>query len=129
MAYPFTARPQVDSRILWVPKVVITYLLDSYPELTREYISKVLDRLRKAHDLSRALAHDIVEVRIASALLALVPRFCTVDKSDDTYVVKLSRQELAEMTGTAPETVSRSVKGMEKGHAFRLDETGQSENP
>lgn len=123
--YPFTARAQTDSRILWIPRAVISYLLDHFPDLTREYISKVLERLRKAHDLSRALAHDLVEVRIASALLALLPRYCSLSRDDDSYHIKLTRQELAEMTGTSPETVSRSVKTMERDGLLDLSETGK----
>lgn len=122
--YQFSAKAQVDTRILWVPTVVMDFILENYPEIAREFFASVLDRLRRAHNLSRSLAHDLVEVRIASALLALVPRFCSANGAEESYDVRMTRQELAELTGTSSETVSRVVKTMERDEVLDLSEAG-----
>ncbi len=69
--FPFSARAHGLTRILLIPREVILFITDNFPDVSRELFQRVLERLRKAHDLSRALAHDKVEVRVASALLAL----------------------------------------------------------
>jgi CRP-like cAMP-binding protein/DNA-binding NarL/FixJ family response regulator len=123
--YPFSVKAQIDSRVIWVPRVVLNYILDNYPDLSREFFNRILKRLRKAHDLSRALAHDLVEVRIASALLALVPNFCSTDEDKETFGVRMTRQELAELTGTTYETVSRVVTRLEREGLLDLSESGK----
>jgi CRP/FNR family transcriptional regulator len=64
-------------------------------------------------------------VRIASALLALIERFCAADERRDSFEVKMTRQELAELTGTTCETVSRVVKTMERDGLLDLSESGK----
>lgn len=104
--YPFSARAQGDSQILWIPRPALQFLTEHYAEFSKEVISRVLDRLRRAHDFSRALAHDRVEIRIASTLLALESRF-GIKNGDNSVDLRLTRQELAEIVGTTPETISR----------------------
>lgn len=121
-----TVKAQVDSAILWVPKSKIMLALDSCPEAARILIRDVFERLRKAHDFSRALAHDLVEVRVASALSVLVPRFCSPEESENgrSYVINMTRQELAEMIGSTSETVIRATKAMERDGLLDLRVSG-----
>lgn len=122
--YPVTLKAQVNSEIIWVPKVLVLETLDDYPDLSQKLIREVFVRLRSAHDVSRALAHDLVEVRVASALLALIPRFCSAGEQPSCYKVSMTRQELADLTGTTPETVSRVMKAMERSGMLDLSQTG-----
>ena len=101
----FSARSQGDSQVMWVPREVMTFLAEHYSQVNQSIIANVLDRLRKAHDFSRALAHDKVEVRVSSALRMLAERFG--EKVGDSINLVLTRQELAELVGTTPETISR----------------------
>jgi len=74
-------------------------------------------RLRASHDISRGLAYDRVEVRIASTLSALVPKFSTSNDSnsdEEIFTIDITRQELADLTGTSPETAIRITKAMER---------------
>lgn len=115
---PFSAvlKAQVDSEVLWVPRASVMKVLDQHPEVGRKLISELFARLRNAHNLSRALAHDIVEKRIASTLSALIPRFCEESRSgeDLSYSVDMTRRELADMIGSTQETAIRVTKAMER---------------
>lgn len=125
--FPFSARTQNETRILWVPREAIYHITDSYPEISRELFRRVLDRLRKAHDLSRSLAHDKVEIRVASALVAMIDRFTSGDSTNDKGIAELemTRQEMGELVGTAPETVSRILNRFESEGIVDLSVTGK----
>lgn len=121
--FPFSARAHGLSRILLIPREVILFITDNFTEVSRELFQRVLERLRKAHDLSRALAHDKVEVRVASALLALRGTFA--QQNDKVFELEMTRQELGELTGTSPETVSRILNRMESDGIVDLSQAGK----
>ena len=107
---------QKESTLLWLPKEKIRLLTERYPSLVNSLIEDIFQRLRRSHDLSRALAHDQVEVRVASAINALLPHFSRAlgGPASSQLVVEITRQEIAEMIGSTPETVIRITKAMER---------------
>jgi len=119
---PFSAKAQIDSQVIWMPCNVVKFVLDSHPDVNRKLVERILERLHKSHNLSRALAHDRVEVRVASALLSLLP---AQDSQRLPIVIELSRQELADMTGTAAETASRVANSMEREGLLDLSQAGK----
>jgi CRP-like cAMP-binding protein/DNA-binding NarL/FixJ family response regulator len=123
--FPLSIKAQIDSKLLWIPRCQILLFLEKNPELGKKFIGEVFARLRTSHDFSRALAHDRVEARIAHALVSTVPKFCpNPEKNSEPLVIEMSRQEMAELVGTTPETVIRSMKLMEKDKLIDLSETG-----
>lgn len=121
--YPLSAKAQVDSRILFVHRERVLEVLDRHAELGRAFLENVFRRLRKSHDISRALAHDRVEVRIASALLALTPKFAV--KAGEYREIPMTRQEIADLIGSTPETVIRVTKEMEREGILGLEQSGR----
>ena len=69
----------------------------------------MLRRLRAAHDSVKSLAVDPVEARLAAALLRLAEREGTRGNAGEgvTLPFHLTRQSLADMTGTTVETAIR----------------------
>jgi CRP-like cAMP-binding protein len=122
--FPLTARAQIALEVLWVPKTVFEHLLASHPELYHDFISVISERLRRSYSLSRALAHDRVDVRLASALTSLIPRFGAFDSQKGSHKIQITRQELADLTGTSVETAIRITKNMERDGMLDLSETG-----
>jgi len=112
--YTVSLRAQVDSKILWAPREVVLGILEHVPEISRRFFDKTFARLRKAHDFSRALAHDLVETRVAAALTSMRPVFSRSNSTVDTVSIDIKRQELADLTGSTPETVIRVTKAMER---------------
>lgn len=115
--YPLTARAQSATTVLGIPRAAVKRVAAQNPEIFQGLLSVVSGRLLTAHNVSRALAHDRVEVRIASALLAL--------REKDSTVVDIGRQELAELTGTTIESASRVCKAFERQAILDLSETGK----
>jgi CRP/FNR family transcriptional regulator len=66
-------------------------------------------RLRQAHDSVKSLSVDPVEARLAAALLRLAEREGTRSTRGLTLPFHLTRQSLADMTGTTVETTIRIV--------------------
>ncbi|RMD84829.1 MAG: Crp/Fnr family transcriptional regulator, partial [Candidatus Dadabacteria bacterium] len=118
MVYPsaqsgVTVRAQKLSRIICIPSPLLNPFLESNPQLYRELLLALSERLRRSHNFSRSLAHDRAQVRVASALVALANRM--VDCNNGEFpVVSLSRQELADLTGITVETAIRVTKAMER---------------
>ncbi len=123
--FPFSARAQGPTRVLWIPKEVVSHVTQAYPDIGRELFERVLQRLRKAHDLSRALAHDKVEVRVASALLAMA-NGAAIDGGEPAQIeCEMTRQELGNLVGTTPETVSRILNRLESDGLVDLSLPGK----
>jgi len=123
--YPVTVRAQCDSRVIQIPKSSLVVILEEHPKLFREFAKQATERLTRAQDFARGLAHDRVEVRIASALLALIPNFATREsRHGERPSIEITRQELADLTGTSPETAIRCTKSMERQGILDLTRPG-----
>lgn len=114
---PLTAQAQSDCTVLEVPEPLLSAMFSAVPELYRTLLDAVGARLRSSHELSRAMAHDRADVRIAAALLML-------SKNGELREVIASRQEISDLSGVTLETAVRFVRawadeGMLKLHSTR----------
>lgn len=116
--YPLTARAQCPTVTLGFRRSLIQSVMKSYPELQLGFTNLLRNRLQTSHNLARTLAHDRVDVRVASVLSALST------KTGESSVLEIGRQELADVCGITIETASRVMKGFEKEGAVDLSEVG-----
>jgi len=114
--YPLTARSQSESEVLILPRSVIASVTKLNPAIMKGFLAVVSSRLQTAHNVARSLAHDKVEVRIASALLAMLEK--------GKIAVVIGRQELADLTGTTIESASRVCKLWERDSVLDLSDMG-----
>ncbi len=84
-------------------------LLRRYPAVAVAALEMVSARLRSSTEVVEQLSAHPVEQRIASALLNLAQRVGERKGNAVLIQMPLSRQDLADMTGTTPETVSRTM--------------------
>lgn len=119
-----SARAQIDTEVVWVPKANLGLILEDHPEIYKSFAGTIAERLRRSHEVSRGLAHDRVETRIAVALKSLVPSFARAAAKDDIFTVDITRQEVADLTGTTPETAIRTTKAMERDGILDLSRPG-----
>lgn len=118
--FPFTARAERDSVLLYLPKDRLRTILEDHPEFYREFNDTMTEHIRNAFNLSRQLAHEKVEVRIAGALLNLLSEFGKFERKKKEYIIDITRQELADLVGTTPETAIRVTKAMERQGTLSL---------
>lgn len=107
--YPASAQATETSVVLKVPADAVVGLAERYPSLIKEMALMIGRRLRAAHDSVKALAVDPVEARLAGTLLRLAEREGTRGKRGLTLPFHLTRQSLADMSGTTVETTIRIV--------------------
>jgi len=105
--YPDTAQAQTSACILSIDSSTFRQIMDANPELTLKALEVVAARLNESNQRVLQLSSMSTEQRLASTLVKLVRKFGR-EKIESTLIdVPLSRYDLAEMTGTTPETVSR----------------------
>jgi CRP-like cAMP-binding protein len=105
--YPASAQATEAAVIVKIAADTIVALSDRHPSIIREMASMIGRRLRTAHDSVTSLAADPVEVRLAATVLRLAEREGTRDRRGLTLPFHLTRQSLADMTGTTVETTIR----------------------
>lgn len=112
--FPGTAEALTDSVAIAWPAAAWDALVARCPGLAVDALATVGQRLQDAHTRIRELATEAVERRVAHALLRLVRQ--AGKKAEDGSVLidfPLTRQDIAEMTGTTLHTVSRLLSAWE----------------
>jgi CRP/FNR family transcriptional regulator len=107
--YPASAQATEPSTVVKLPQEAIVALAERQPSIIREIALMIGRRLRGAHDSVTSLAVDPVEARLASALVRLAEREGSPGASGVALPFPLTRQNLADMTGTTVETTIRVV--------------------
>jgi len=112
--YPIAAQVVQDCVALGWNRAVMKKLMNEIPHLERNALSIMVDRVREFQDRVRELSTERVERRIARALSRLVSQAGKPIKEGVLIDLPLSRQDLAEMSGTTLFTVSRTLKDWEE---------------
>ena len=106
--YPASAQATEPSVVVKIPADVVVGLAERHPPVVREMALLIGRRLRAAHD-SVKLSVEPVESRLAATLLRLADREGVRTKSGVELPFHLTRQSLADMSGTTVETAIRVV--------------------
>jgi CRP-like cAMP-binding protein len=112
--YPLSAQAAEYCLALTWDKTIITTLLSSYPRLAMNALRLMTERFRELQERYRELATERVEQRVARALLRLERQAGHRLEQGTLIDLSLSRQDLAEMTGTTLYTVSRILSQWEQ---------------
>jgi CRP-like cAMP-binding protein len=107
--YPAAAQAVEPSLVVKIPAEAVEGLVARHPRVIREMALLIGRRLRAAHDAVRALAVDPVEARLAATLLRLAEREGRRTPRGLVVPFHLTRQGLADMSGTTVETTIRVV--------------------
>lgn len=118
--YPIAAQVVLDCVVLCWERAVMKRLMDEIPRLERNALSIMADRVREFQDRVRELSTERVERRIARALLRLMEHAGREVTEGLLIDMPLSRQDLAEISGTTLFTVSRTLKDWEELGVVKL---------
>jgi CRP-like cAMP-binding protein len=105
--YVETAIAQTDCCILRISAADFETILSEHPSVMRKALEAVSQRLAESQEIIQQLSAQPAEQRIASALLRLAGKLGESQGQDVLIQLPFSRQDLAAMTGTTTETVSR----------------------
>lgn len=108
-----------DAAACFVPKDTLLSFLDNNGPFSLELLRQTSHELSETNKLLTSLAQKKVQERLAEVLLMLQAKFGNDDNG--SINVDLKRQELAELVGTATESLIRLLSQFEKnGIIFRL---------
>jgi len=111
--YPVTAQAAEDSRLLYWSQSEMLALIERFPVLALNAMRVLSGHVREFQDRYRELATERVERRLARTVIRLASQ--AGKKTDEGVLIdlQLTRQDLAEMTGTTLYTVSRIMSQWE----------------
>lgn len=109
--YPGSAEATQNSRCLYLGAGTIAALMKNNPALAYNAFQLMVKRLHELQDRYRELATENVEKRLIHTLLRLMEQSGRKQKNGSVLLdLPLSRQHLAEMSGTTLYTVSRFLQ-------------------
>jgi CRP-like cAMP-binding protein len=118
-SYPVSAVAVTPASFVQWPAAVMRAHLEQDPRLSLNVLRSVSDRLQALRLQYRQLATEKVERRVARALLKLVQHAGTQVGDGVLVDLPLSREDLAQLTGTTVYTVSRIVSRWEAAGILR----------
>lgn len=111
--YPATATAVDDSVALAWPSAAWPRLVAQHPALATNTLQTVGSRLQETHTRVVEMSTQQVERRVAHALLRLARQAGRKVEQGVEIDFPISRQDIAEMTGTTLHTVSRTLSAWE----------------
>jgi len=112
--YPATAVAAVDSIALCWPSAAWPRLTSKFPGLAANALQTVGQRLQDTQARVLEMSSEQVEQRVAHALLRLAKQAGRKTETGIEIDFPISRQDVAEMTGTTLHTVSRILSAWEQ---------------
>ncbi|MBB5047428.1 CRP-like cAMP-binding protein [Rhodopseudomonas rhenobacensis] len=111
--YPATATAVEDSIVLSWPASSWPRLVERFPQLASNTLRTVGTRLQESHTRVVEMSTQQVEQRIAHALLRLAKQSGRKVDNGVEIAFPISRQDIAQMTGSTLHTVSRLLSSWE----------------
>ena len=105
--YSETAIAQTAGCVLQISTEDFKTVLNRHPDVTLKVLEAVSKRLEESQELIKQLSGYSIEQRVAATLIRLATKMGEPKQKDVLIQLPFSRQDLAAMTGTTVETVSR----------------------
>jgi len=122
--YPASAMAIEDTSTVLIPRQAFFALLEQHPSLVRGLLAGLTHRLVELANRVAELSGGRVEPRFARLFLKLAHEQGRRDRAGVFVPVPLSRQELADMTGTTIETSIRIMSRWGKHNIVRTEKDG-----
>ncbi len=114
MPYPASAVAMVDTQAFVLERHKLIELLNNEPQIALDIISDLGRKLRDMLDTVQNIATEHVDKRIVFTLLKMY-------EASGSPVLKVKRQDIAEMCGTTVETTIRITRQLEKDGYISTD--------
>src|SRR5262245_3896847 len=122
--FPASARALEDTTCVIIPRAVFFRLLETQPSLVRGLLLGLTIRLVELTNRLTELTGGRIEPRVARLFLKLASEMGRADRGGTFIPLPLSRQELADMTGTTIETCIRIMSRWNKDGIVRTEKDG-----
>lgn len=112
--HPTAAVALETTALCEIPFERLEHLAGGVPELHRALLRMISRELFAEQEISQALAKRTAEERLAIVLLSFSERYARRGLSATRFVLPMSRHDLGNYLGLAPETMSRLFKRLEE---------------
>jgi len=131
--YSDNAAALEDSEIALIPRDVFFELLYNKPVVAGKFIRLLSGNIREKEEQMLCFAYDTVRKRVANALVQMAEK--STPPGEDATVIRVSRDDLAALAGTANETISRMLADfrdekilIKEGSTIRILSIGRLKN-
>lgn len=115
-----------DSEIALIPKDKFFELMYKKPAIATKFIKLLSGNIKEKEEQMLGFAYDSVRKRVANTLVNVALKSAE-DASQDEVLIRISRDDLAALAGTANETISRMLADfkdekliVKEGNAIRI---------
>jgi CRP-like cAMP-binding protein len=105
--YKETAEAMEDSDIAIIPREDFESLINDNPEVMRKFIRMLASNVSEKEEQLLGLAYNSLRKRVADALITLQRKYRK--KEDESFSIHISREDLANIAGTATESLIRTL--------------------
>jgi CRP/FNR family transcriptional regulator, polysaccharide utilization system transcription regulator len=109
-----------ETQVCFIPKEIVLRVMEDNILIYKRIIQLLSDDLKYAEQKIKELAQKPVRERVADALLQLKNKY-GYEKDGITINISMSREELANLVGTATETLIRILSDFKKDKMIDLD--------
>ncbi len=124
LPFPATATALEDTTCVLIPRQQFFALLETHPTLVRGLLLGLTTRLVEMTNRLAELTRTRVESRLARLFLKLAEQAGRADSRGELIPTVLSRQELADLTGTTIETAIRIMSRWHKQSLVLTEKDG-----
>lgn len=110
--HTLTAEVMMPSRVCFIARAVISELLAKNPSLGMRFLDHSLRDIETTETRVMGVEAWSVRTRFLHTLMTLYQRFGVKDEEGTRLDLPLSRRDLAELVGTTPETMSRTISAV-----------------
>jgi DNA-binding response OmpR family regulator len=107
-----------ESEVVLIPKEHFHSLLYQNADVARKFIKILSNEIAEKEDQLMKLAYNSVRKRVAEALITLYNRYHK--EEDALFTIHISREDLANLAGTAPETAIRMLSDLKNEKLVEL---------
>ncbi len=120
--YTASAVALTPCRVCFIEKEALQRLLDRNPGTSKVFLENLSKALQKAEEDKLRFVTLPVRARLAYLLLELKDRYGEMDENYNINInLPISRQDMALMIATRPETLSRTIRSLEKDGIVKFD--------
>ena len=116
--YDETATILDDADIYMIAKEDFLSLIYTNPDVSRKFISILSNNVVETQKKLIHIAYDSVRKRVAHALVQLSNKY--KEDKDKTFVIDMGREDIANMVGTATETVVRALTDFKQDELIKI---------
>ncbi|WP_019947377.1 response regulator [Hymenobacter aerophilus] len=108
-----------DTVLRYIPAADFSQLLSRNPEVGRQFVRLLAGRVREQEELLLDMAYNSLRKRVADTLLRLHEQQTTAQPAAEP-LIQLSREDMAALIGTAPESLSRILSELRQDGSIEL---------